>query len=50
MKTLVCIPLFGLVLASVSCRTEMPIDPMTMDPSTRCLPDQPGYVPVEPTK
>lgn len=36
------IPLFlaALVLAlfACSCRTNMPIDPMTMKPSVRCLP------------
>ena len=39
MKTILILPLFGLVLFTASCRTETPIDPMTMKPSERCLPD-----------
>lgn len=39
MKTILILPLFGLVLFTASCRTETPLDPMTMKPSERCLPD-----------
>jgi hypothetical protein len=39
MKTILILPLFGLVLFTASCRTETPIDPMTMKPSERCLPN-----------
>ncbi|MCU0778556.1 MAG: hypothetical protein MUF86_12945 [Akkermansiaceae bacterium] len=38
MKTILILPLLGLVLFTASCRTETPIDPMTMKPSERCLP------------
>lgn len=38
MKTILILPLIGLVLFTASCRTETPIDPMTMKPSERCLP------------
>jgi hypothetical protein len=38
MKTILILPLLGLVLFAASCRTETPIDPMTMKPSERCLP------------
>lgn len=39
MKSLLLIPLVGVALVSLSCRTLAPIDPMTMKPSERCLPD-----------
>ena len=39
MKSLLLIPVLGLALFAASCRTEPPLDPMTMKPSTRCLPD-----------
>jgi hypothetical protein len=38
MKTILILPLFGLVLFTASCRTETPIDPMSMQPSVHCLP------------
>ncbi|MGD7652591.1 MAG: hypothetical protein ACQCXQ_05210 [Verrucomicrobiales bacterium] len=38
MKYLLFIPVLGLVCASMSCRTMSPLDPMTMKPSTKCLP------------
>lgn len=50
MKTLVCLPLLGLLFGVVSCRTNLPLDPMNMEPSTRCLPGQPVTGVVEPTK
>lgn len=37
MKFLLLIPVLGFVMLT-SCRTVPPIDPMTMEPSTRCLP------------
>jgi hypothetical protein len=39
MKTILILPLFGLVLFTASCRTQTPIDPMTMKPTERCLPE-----------
>jgi hypothetical protein len=36
MKILLFIPVITLLASS--CRTATPIDPMTMKPSTRCLP------------
>jgi hypothetical protein len=39
MKFLLLIPLVGVALATLSCRTLGSIDPMTMKPSERCLPD-----------
>lgn len=42
MKKLLFLSLLGLAFASVSCRTLAPLDPMTMEPSDRCLP---GYPP-----
>jgi hypothetical protein len=38
MKKLLFLSLLGLAFASVSCRTVAPLDPMTMQPSDRCLP------------
>jgi hypothetical protein len=38
MKTILILPLLGLVLFAASCRTETPIDPMTGKPTERCLP------------
>lgn len=38
MKKLLLIPILGLAFVASSCRTATPIDPMTMKPSTRCLP------------
>lgn len=40
MKSLLLIPCLGFVLFVNSCRTATPIDPNTMNPSTRCLPDR----------
>jgi hypothetical protein len=39
MKFLLLIPVLGLAFATFSCRTLTPIDPMTMKPSARCLPE-----------
>ena len=40
MKTLLLLHALGLVLFTSCCmRTEMPLDPMTMKPSTKCLPE-----------
>ena len=56
MKILLSITTLAIVLFSSSCRTSTPIDPNTMEPSTRCLPAPtrctPGYqeTVVHPTK
>ena len=39
MKFLSLIPILGIALSSVCCRTVPPIDPMTLKPTTRCLPE-----------
>lgn len=39
MKITLLIPVFALALFTSSCRTKTPIDPMTMKPSERCLPE-----------
>jgi len=39
MKLLLLIPALGLALCASSCRTTTPVDPMTMKPSGRCLPE-----------
>ena len=39
MKTLLLIPVLGLALCACSCRTSTPLDPNTMKPSDRCLPE-----------
>lgn len=39
MKFLLLIPVLGLVFGTLSCRTLTPLDPMTMKPSERCLPE-----------
>jgi hypothetical protein len=39
MKYLLFIPLIGLALGVSSCRTFTPVDPMTGQPSARCLPE-----------
>jgi hypothetical protein len=39
MKILLSIPVLGIALFSMSCRTPLPLDPMTMKLSTRCLPE-----------
>jgi hypothetical protein len=46
MKILLLIPVIGIALFASSCRTVTPLDPMTMQPSQRCLPggEQPGTV------
>ncbi|MEO8616604.1 MAG: hypothetical protein ABI600_15785 [Luteolibacter sp.] len=38
MKSLLLLPLLGLVFIATSCRTATPLDPMTMKPSCKCLP------------
>lgn len=38
MKKLLVIPLVAFVFVASSCRTATPVDPMTMQPSDRCLP------------
>jgi len=38
MKSLLFISVLGLVVFAASCRTMTPLDPMTMKPTTRCLP------------
>ena len=38
-KSLLLLPLFGLALFSASCRTVAPLDPMTMKPSCKGLPE-----------
>jgi len=48
MKSLLLIPVLGLALFAVSCRTMTPLDPMTMKPTTHCLPGH--FHPVEGTK
>ena len=48
------IPLFittvALALFASSCRTSTPIDPMTGEPSERCMPGHTAPYHVEPTK
>jgi hypothetical protein len=39
MKYLLLLPLLGLAFSAISCRTVMPLDPMTMKQSCRCLPE-----------
>jgi hypothetical protein len=39
MKSLLLIPVLALGLLAGSCRTMTPLDPMTMKPSDRCLPE-----------
>ena len=39
MKYLLLIPVLGLTLCASACRTSMPLDPNTLEPSTRCLPE-----------
>jgi hypothetical protein len=39
MKKLLFIPVLCLALFASSCRTATPIDPNTMQPSVRCLPE-----------
>lgn len=52
MKILLLITALGFAMFSASCRTYMPIDPNSMEPSTRCLPEnvQPGQGSVHGTK
>jgi hypothetical protein len=38
MKYLLLLPILGLAFSTISCRTAMPLDPMTMKPSCKCLP------------
>jgi hypothetical protein len=39
MKSLLILPVLAAVFAAVSCRTSMPLDPHTMRPSEKCLPE-----------
>lgn len=39
MKFLLLIPAVGLALIASSCRTTTPLDPNTLKPSERCLPE-----------
>jgi hypothetical protein len=39
MKSLLLVPLLGLVFIASSCRTVTPLDPMTMRQSCKCLPE-----------
>lgn len=39
MKKTLLLPLVAIAFLASSCRTATPIDPMTMKPSTRCLPE-----------
>lgn len=50
MKILLFTPLFGLLLIASSCRTAKPIDPATMMPSDRCMPENLHSGSVEGTK
>lgn len=38
MKSLLLLPILSIVILASSCRTVVPIDPMTMKPSCKCLP------------
>ena len=42
MKLLLLLPLLVCVLTGASCRTMTPLDPMTMKPSEKCLPNAAG--------
>ena len=42
MKSLLLLPILGLVFLASSCRTVTPIDPMTMKQSEKCLPNDQG--------
>jgi hypothetical protein len=39
MKKLILLPVIGWCLCACSCRTALPLDPNTMKPSTKCLPE-----------
>ena len=39
MKSLLLFPILGLAFLACSCRTVVPIDPMTMKQSCKCMPD-----------
>jgi hypothetical protein len=39
MKTLILLTAIGACLCACSCRTALPLDPNTMEPSTKCLPE-----------
>lgn len=39
MKSLLLLPLLGLVFLTSSCRTVTPLDPMTMKQCCKCLPE-----------
>ncbi len=38
MKFLLLLPILSLAFFASSCRTAIPLDPMTMKPSCKCLP------------
>jgi hypothetical protein len=38
MKFLLLFPILSLAFFASSCRTNVPLDPMTMKPSCKCLP------------
>jgi len=50
MKNLLLIPILGLALCAISCRTLTPLDPMTMEPSKHCLPHYHYGPPIHATK
>ncbi len=39
MKTLILIPILGFACLASSCRTVTPLDPMTMQPAQKCMPE-----------
>lgn len=39
MKTLILLPILGFAFFASSCRTVTPLDPMTMKPAQKCLPE-----------
>lgn len=39
MKTLILLPIIGFAFFSSSCRTVTPLDPMTLQPAQKCLPE-----------
>jgi hypothetical protein len=50
MKILLLIAVLGVALFASSCRTSTPLDPNTMEPSARCLPENVRPGPVYGTK
>ena len=41
MKKLLLLPILGIALSAISCRTVLTIDPMSFKPSERCQPPYP---------